>query len=69
MNYHDFIAVFVKQCKTREHGGFLQSRSHIYLMLAMISAMISFNFRVHGKWLLSSTWLRIMYIKIKKIFK
>ena len=26
-NYQDFTAVYIKMCKTREHGGFSQSRS------------------------------------------
>ena len=29
LNYQNFIAVFVKQCKIHEHGGFLQSQSHL----------------------------------------
>ena len=28
--YHDFTAVVMKLCKRCEHGGFLQSWSHIY---------------------------------------
>ena len=32
LNYQDFTAVFVKMCKIRKHGGFLQSRSHNYIV-------------------------------------
>ena len=32
-NFQDFTAIFVKRYKIREHGGFSQSRSHIYKKL------------------------------------